>query len=161
MTPITVNVPESTDVSPPRVARIWALPARWLVKVALLLSPETTRSPLTTPPVLLTSDHQSTAAFSTKPFESVRAMAYTVTDEPAPALRGDDQSQPSACVSTWTLVATGAVMLNGMESTSVRPPALARKRYPVPTALTLRSPNEASPATAAWMGYRSEMADPA
>src|SRR5207247_58762 len=50
---ITVKVPESVVDNAPEVARTVAVPTKWPVKVALLLSAAATRSPLTTPPVLV------------------------------------------------------------------------------------------------------------
>src|SRR5438874_878935 len=61
---VTVSVPESVAVKLPEGAWTAALPVAWAVKVALLLSPAATRSPLTTWPVTLTSDHESAAALA-------------------------------------------------------------------------------------------------
>ena len=71
---VTVRVPESIETSTPVTAWISADPTRWPVNVALLLSPEGTRSPATTPPLTLASD-QLAATLATKfPFAS-RLMA--------------------------------------------------------------------------------------
>src|SRR3954463_10229300 len=52
----TVNSPESTAVNPAEVARTVAVPVRFPVKTALLLPATATRSPSTTPPLLVAND---------------------------------------------------------------------------------------------------------
>ena len=65
--PITaVSVPESPVASKPETARMAAVPVRWAVKVALLLSAAATKSPSTTPLVLFCNDQESAATFATK-----------------------------------------------------------------------------------------------
>src|ERR1043166_1826924 len=63
---VTVMVPESVAVRLPEGAWMAALPVARPVKVALLLSPAATRSPLTTPPVMPVKDQESAATFARK-----------------------------------------------------------------------------------------------
>ena len=70
----TVSVPESVAVNEPEVGWMVAVPARWPVNVALLVSPDATKSPLTTPPVLAVSD-QALVTLATKLPDASREMA--------------------------------------------------------------------------------------
>src|SRR5439155_687804 len=63
---MTVIVPESVGTRPDLAARIVAVPTTWPEKVALLRSPAATKSPSTTPPVLVGSDQVSEATLDTK-----------------------------------------------------------------------------------------------
>ena len=71
----TVSVPESVAANAPEVARMVAVPGAWPVKVALLPSPATTKSPLTTPPVLVGNDQASADTLATKLPLASRVMA--------------------------------------------------------------------------------------
>src|SRR5437867_8878683 len=71
---VTVSVPESVAVKLAEGAWTAALPVAWAVKVALLLSPAATRSPLTTWPVILASDHESAATLARKLLKASREM---------------------------------------------------------------------------------------
>ena len=85
---VTVIVPESTDVRAPFTAWIVAVPTRWPVNVALVpvvLVVEPTRSPLTTPAVLLVNDHVALTLATKLPFAS-RLMANTVIELPEATL---------------------------------------------------------------------------
>src|SRR5437868_9961073 len=70
---VTVIVPESS-VNDPSTAWIVAVHVAWPVKVADLVSPEGTRSPFATPPVLLVSD-QVTGTLATKALDPSRSIA--------------------------------------------------------------------------------------
>ena len=85
---VTVIVPESTDARAPFTAWIVAVPTRWPVNVALVpvvLVDEPTRSPLTTPAVLLVNDHVALTLATKLPFVS-RLMANTVIELPEATL---------------------------------------------------------------------------
>src|SRR6478609_9068358 len=85
---VTVIVPESTDARAPFTAWIVAVPTRWPVNVALVpvvLVDEPTRSPLTTPAVLLVNDHVALTLATKLPFAS-RLMANTVIELPEATL---------------------------------------------------------------------------
>ena len=71
----TVKVPESVAGKAPEATRIAAVPGWCPVKTALLPSPAATRSPSATPPVLLTSVHESAATLATKLVNWSRTMA--------------------------------------------------------------------------------------
>src|SRR5947209_1462562 len=72
---VAVRVPESVEVKPAFAAWMTPVPVTWPVKVALFRSPAGTRSPVTTPPVVLRSDQLSGAIFATKLFEPSRPIA--------------------------------------------------------------------------------------
>src|SRR5438093_231827 len=102
-------VPELVTASAPDVARICAVPITAPVNTALLLSPAATRSPSTTPPVLLTSDQVVAATFATKLLNASRVIEYTVIALPeATDCAGTTVPVPSTAVSTPICVAAPA-----------------------------------------------------
>ena len=70
----TVINPDALVVAVPITARMFALPDRWAVKTALLLSPAATKSESTTPPDLLTSA-QLAGAFDMNELSAARPIA--------------------------------------------------------------------------------------
>jgi len=142
---VTVNIPEFVVVKLPDVALISAVPEKCPVKTALLLSPPGTRSPETTPSVMLSSDHASAATLATKLSEASRVIAYTVIKLPEAILCEDTTVPlPSAAVSTRTLVAVPSNMVNELLTADVNP-ALDAVRFFEPARLMLKSLNVARP----------------
>src|ERR1035441_9693820 len=110
--PLTVMVPESVLVNEPEAASMAAVPVKCAVKVALLVSPDATRSLSATPPVLLTR-LQVAAALATKLPYASRVMAYTVIELPAvTACAGTTEPLPSAAVSTRICDAAATLTVN-------------------------------------------------
>lgn len=72
--PCAVMTAESAEVRPADAAWIVAVPAACAVNTALLPSPDATRSPAATPPVIATSD-QVAAMFATNALPGSRAIA--------------------------------------------------------------------------------------
>src|ERR1035438_7813028 len=72
----TVMMPESVLVNEPEAASMAAVPTRCPVKVALLASSDATKSPVTTPPVLLTR-LQVAATLATKLVPTSRSEEHT------------------------------------------------------------------------------------
>src|SRR5436853_257985 len=72
---VTVIKPESVVVNAPTVARRVAVPGAWPVNTAHFASPDVTKSPATTPPVIAGIDQASAATLATKLLKASRAMA--------------------------------------------------------------------------------------
>ena len=149
---VTVSVPESVVVNEPEVARMVAVPGAWAVKVALLRSPAATKSPSTTPPLLVGNDHASAATLATKLPMASRVMAYAVIEVPERFCAGTTVPLPLAAVSTLTWVALPATTVSVPESLVVSEPEVARmvavpRAWPVKVALLLSPAGAKSPLT--------------
>ena len=113
----TVSVPESFWARPPKATLIVAVPVTRPVNTAPLRSTAGTKSPFTTPPVLVGNDQASAAAFVIKFEKASRVIAWAAIELPAAMFCArTNVPLPSGKVSTRTDAAAPA--------TSVRSPKL-------------------------------------